>query len=263
MHPRRAALAIFAVLVLAPAAPESVQWQLLQAGVELAVIGARDPLYVVRIDPAHAQLQAALASAESGQKRTAAEWCRNKNLAVAINLGMFQSDQRSNVGYLRSAQHVNNGRWNAYRSVLAVNPKDAAKPPLVWRDLDQNSATGDLAGYDLVVQNLRLIAGQRRNVWAASEKRWSEAAIAVDSHQRLLFLFTRTPHTMRDFNARVLGLPLDVISAMHVEGGPEASLSIHTATVNLDLCGSYETGFLNDDSNRQQWPIPNVLGVSR
>ncbi len=263
MHVRNAALAVLATLALSSAAAKDhLQWQPLQPGVELAVIGAHDPLYVVRIDPAHAHLQAALAS-ESGEKRTAAEWCRSKGLSVAINLGMFQGDQRSNVGYLRNAQHLNNGRWNAYHSVLALLPKDAKQPPLVWRDLDQNNATADLSGYDLVVQNLRLIAGERRNVWAASEKRWSEAAIATDSHGRLLFLFSRTPYTMRDFNARILGLPLDITRAMHVEGGPEASLSIHTATVNLDLCGSYESGFLNDDSNRQQWPIPNVLGVLR
>jgi hypothetical protein len=156
---------------------------------------------------------------------------------------------------------VNSGRWNAYRAALALNPKDAARPPVVWRDLDQVSATADLSSYDLVVQNLRLIAGARKNVWAASEKRWSEAAIAVDSHDRLLFLFSRAPHTMRDFNTLVLGLPLDITRAMHVEGGPEASLSIHTADVNLDLCGSYETGVRLDDSNHEQWPIPNVLGV--
>ncbi len=260
---RNTTLASLAALLLLPATPaEQVQWQPLQPGVELAVFGAHDPLYVVRIDPAQAHLRAALAS-ETGAPRTAGEWCRTGGLSVAINLGMFQNDARSNVGYLRNAQHINNRRWNAYRSVLALHPKDAAKPPLVWRDLDQNNATGDLGEYDLVVQNLRLIAGERRNVWAASPKRWSEAAIAVDSHGRLLFLFSRTPHTMRDFNALVLGLPLDVTRAMHVEGGPEASLSIHTATVNLDLCGSYETGFLQDDSNHEQWPLPNVLGVSR
>jgi hypothetical protein len=32
--------------------------------------------------------------------------------------------------------------------------------------------------------------------------------------------------------------------------------------LDLDLSGSYETGFLSDDSNAQQWPIPNVLGVA-
>lgn len=50
---------------------------------------------------------------------------------------------------------------------------------------------------------------------------------------------------------------------MHVEGGPEASLSIHTGGVDLDLCGSYETGFNENDSNTHQWAIPNVLGVAR
>ena len=256
---KRVALAALAALLLSASPATPVHWRPLQPGVELAVI---DSLYVVRIDPRHAHLQAALAS-ESGAPHTAGAWCQSAGLSVAINLGMFQTDGRSNVGYLRRAGHTNNGRWNAYRSVLAVNPKDAARPPLVWRDLDQKGNTDDLSGYDLVVQNLRLIAGDRKNVWAASEKRWSEAAIAADSHDRLLFLFSRKPYTMRDFNALILGLPLDVTRAMHVEGGPEASLSIHTKGVNLDLCGSYETGFRADDSNREQWPIPNVLGVLR
>ncbi len=68
---------------------------------------------------------------------------------------------------------------------------------------------------------------------------------------------------MHDFNAMLLSMPLDVAGAMHVEGGPEASLSIHTATVNLDLAGSYETGFNENDLNLVQWPVPNVLGVAR
>jgi len=48
---------------------------------------------------------------------------------------------------------------------------------------------------------------------------------------------------------------------MHVEGGPEASLSIHTGELELDLSGSCETGFNANDLNHTQWPIPNVLGV--
>jgi hypothetical protein len=50
---------------------------------------------------------------------------------------------------------------------------------------------------------------------------------------------------------------------MHLEGGPEASLSIHAAGVDLDLSGSFETGFSENDANVRQWPIPNVLGVLR
>jgi hypothetical protein len=77
-----------------------------------------------------------------------------------------------------------------------------------------------------------------------------------------LFLFSRTPYSMADFNRRLLALPLGVQRAMHVEGGPEASLSIHAAGVDEDHFGSYETGFVDDDSNAAAWAIPNVLGVA-
>ncbi|HJX65335.1 MAG TPA: hypothetical protein VJ860_15440, partial [Polyangia bacterium] len=59
-----------------------------------------------------------------------------------------------------------------------------------------------------------------------------------------------------------LALPLQIAKAMHVEGGPEASLSIHAGGVNLDLNGSYETGFREDDTSREQWPLPNIIGVA-
>jgi len=236
----------------------SIAWQQIQPGVEMTTIAEpASPLYVVRVDPKVAHLTVALAS-EHGSRRTAAEWCKTAGLSVAINLGMFQIDGRANVGYLRHGTYVNNPRWNRDRTVVAINPKE-----VVWRDLDPTPSTADLGRYDIVVQNLRLITTARKNVWAQSPKRWSEAAVAVDSKGRLLFLFSRAPYTMHDFNAMLLSMPLDVAGAMHVEGGPEASLSIHTATVNIDLSGSYETGFNENDLNYVQWPIPNVLGVAR
>ena len=64
------------------------------------------------------------------------------------------------------------------------------------------------------------------------------------------------------FNEKLLSLPLGIVRAMHVEGGPEASLSIHAGGVDLDLCGSYETGFY-DHTNTRLWAIPNVLGVMK
>ena len=77
----------------------------------------------------------------------------------------------------------------------------------------------------------------------------------------MLFVFLRAPRTMSDFNRLLLSLPLGVVAAMHVEGGPEASLSVRGA-VHLDANGSYETGFVENDGERSQWAIPNVLGVS-
>lgn len=132
----------------------------------------------------------------------------------------------------------------------------------LWLDLDDPKAQQQVAGYD-VLQNLRLITTNRKNVWAANNRHRSEAALAIDAEGRLLFLFSRASYSMREWNALLLRLPLKIAGAMHLEGGPEASLSIHAGGVDLDLAGSYETGFWADDSNQRQWPIPNVLGVLR
>ncbi|MGZ4808833.1 MAG: phosphodiester glycosidase family protein [Thermoanaerobaculia bacterium] len=247
-------LLLLSILLTTPATPATLQWKAIQPGVELGVVRS---LHIVRIDPIRAKVRVALASETGGASRTAAEWCRVSRFAVAINLGMFQPDGRSNVGYLRHGTHQNNPRWNDYRSVLAIGPA------MQWLDLDQKKPGGELDRFNIVVQNLRLIAGNRRNVWAQSPRRWSEAAIAKDSAGRLLFLFSRAPYSMRDFNDMILALPLEITQAMHVEGGPEASLSIHAGGIDLDLSGSFESGFREDDTNHQQWPIPNVLGVLR
>jgi hypothetical protein len=205
-----------------------------------------------------------MASAGDGRSRTAADWCRSKGLAVAINLGMYREDKRTNVGHAHGPGHVNNARWVAsYKSALAFGPLRSGAPPVTMVDLDEASAKGRLADYGSVIQNLRLIRGPGRGVWAAQERRWSEAAVAIDSAGRVLFIFSRRPHSMNELNRRLLALPLAIVAAMHVEGGPEASLSIHAGGVELDLNGSYETGFNENDDERAQWPIPNVLGVAR
>jgi len=114
-----------------------------------------------------------------------------------------------------------------------------------------------------VAQDLRLIRAPGHNRWAPSGRRWSEAALAMDGNGRILFLFSRSPCSMDELNRRLLSLPLDIRRAVHAEGGPEASLSVHAGGVDLDLCGSYETGFWENDGNSRQWPIANVLGVAR
>jgi len=252
-----------AVLLLAlVAAPERVTWKTLQPGVEYATVGPAETLmHLVRIDPGKAALQAVMASAGDGRARTAGDWCRERKLAVAINLGMFREDKRTNAGHAHTPGHVNNPRWNAkYNSALAFG---AERGPAAMVDLDAPGARERLGAYGTVIQNLRLIRAPGRNVWSQQDKRWSEAAVAVDGNGRVLFAFSRSPYTMHAFNQRLLALPLGITGAMHVEGGPEASLSIHTGGVDLDLNGSYETGFNENDDEQAQWPIPNVLAVRR
>lgn len=245
----------------------AITWTSLGPGVEHAALKLDDKpshgdgmLQVVRIDPKVAVLELGMASHDA-PARSAAAWAERKGWVAAINAGMYQNDHLANVGFLRHGSHVNNGRWNAYESVLAFGPIDKSLPAAVILDRDAPGFAEQSAKYRSLVQNLRLIKGSGVNVWQPNARRWSEAAIAMDKQGRILFLFTRTPYEMVDFNRRLLALPLDIVRAMHVEGGPEASLSVRAAGVKLDLAGSNETAFIENDGNGAQWSLPNVLGV--
>ncbi len=250
---------------------QPTQWRELQPGVEYAVIGFTSSVdigdrrfHVVRIDPARARLLALLATQHGRAPRTARQWSTEFDLAAAINLGMYQTDHLTNVGYLRNGAHLNNPHWaEKYKAAFAFNPKTPGIPAAVMADLDQPVGRHPLDSYETVVQNLRLIKAPGQNVWENQPRQWSEAALAADADGRILFIFCRTPLSMWELNRLLLALPLKIAHAMHMEGGPEASLSIHAGGVDLDLSGSFETGFSPSDANLTQWPIPNVLGVSR
>jgi hypothetical protein len=264
-----AGLSTFFALGVGSRAAPVLQWTTLEPGIEYATVAPPGPqdlpidnrIHVVRIDPQKRRLEAVMSGGDDAKLRAAGAWCRERHLAVAINMGMYEKDQRTNTGYARKAGYVNNGHWGAtYKAALAFAPVKPGAAPVLMADLDNLAAKARLADYGTVVQNLRLIRGGQ-NMWTKQDRRWSEAAVAVDQQGRVLFIFTRYPHTMKELNDLLLALPLDIATAMHVEGGPEASLSIHAGKVNLDLNGSYETGFVENDGEARQWPIPNVLGV--
>ena len=277
------------VLLVGAASPSAPapEFKVLKKGIEYAALpfgAADDPdggrLHVVRIEPAQVTWQLGLASkgggpstaeawAEShglGGPRTAQAWADGHGFPGAINAGMYQEDHRRNVGHLHDGEHVNNAAWkSAYASAFAFGPKKKGLPAATLVDLDAPGAREQLADYRTVVQNLRLIKaagpGTGASVWKPNGRRWSEAAVALDAQGRVLFLFSRAPFEMDDFAKKLLALPLGVVRAMHVEGGPEASLSLRAAGEKSDRCGSYETGFYLRDDNDKQWPIPNVIGV--
>lgn len=262
---------LFAALALLAAAPDAgaVRWELLAEGVDYATF-VLDPrpafadgkLHVVRIDPERAELRFGLASKEGGRGKTAGAWAEQHGFVATINAGMFQTDHKSNVGRLVDLAHTNNPRWHPeYQSVLAFGPKKKGIPAAVFLDLDVPESKEKVADYAAAVQNLRLLKGGATNVWKPNGRKWSEAAVGLDQQGRVLFLFSRSPMEMHAWNERVKALPLELTRAMHVEGGPEASLSLRARGKKLDLCGSYESFFKDDDGNTEQWPLPNVIGV--
>ena len=177
---------------------------------------------------------------------------------------MFDADYKTHVGYLRSGEHLNNSHVNNYQSVIAFDPsKKGYIPYFQIFDLDAPGVSMQdiLQDYRSAIQNLRLIKKPGINQWKDQDRKWSEAAIGEDKKGRILFIFSRSPFSMHDLNNILLKSDIGIVAAQHLEGGPEAQLYLNFNKFELDLCGSYETSFNEDDNNKNPWPVPNIIGI--
>jgi hypothetical protein len=253
--------------LLGPKVTPPRTWRSLAPGMDLAYVGpgmTNSPgIAVLRIDLKHWELEV-MGSSQTGESggHTAREWCETRRYTAAINAGMFATDARTHLGYLRFQGHVNNGQGNAYQSVAAFDPREPGSAVFRIFDLDAPgiSLLTILKNYAGVVQNLRLIKRPGLNQWGQQTRQWSEAALGEDDAGRALFIFARTPYSMHDLNRELMAAGIGLVAAQHLEGGPEAQLYLHVGEMELEMFGSFETGFM-DNSNAKPWPVPNVLAV--
>jgi len=249
---------------------ESV-WQNLDEGLDLGRFRTHEYspygdslINVLRIDPQIWDLRLlSLSSAREPVTLTAKEWCARHDLIAATNAGMFHEDYATHTGYMRCGSDVNNPRSNGYKSVAAFSPRRPDLPPFRIFDLDTVTITSLREDYSCLIQNLRLIDRARKNRWSPQEKQWSEAALGEDSQGRVLFIYCRSPYSMYDLNNILLSLPIDLVCAQHLEGGPEAQLYFRTEKLELELAGSFETDFFESNANSLAWPVPNILGITK
>lgn len=219
---------------------------------------------ILKFDPEFYQLRLLTASEKNHSNITAKEWCKKYQLIAAINAGMFQTDYKSNVGYMKNFGHMNNNEVNSkYHSVVAFNPINSSKPKFNIFDTDEEDFMKIIASYNTIVQNLRLVKRPGQNRWSQQNKKWSEAALGQDTEGNILFIFSRSPYSMHDFNNILLGLPINLACAQHLEGGPEASLYFLHKGKEIALVGSYETDFNENNNNDYYWPIPNIIGITK
>ncbi len=256
-------LGLLWLLVAAPLAADD-PWRPLASGLNWAEFPAEaGPIIVVRADPAQWSLDVITRSATGLEhNRTARAWAEAEALTVAINAGMFQEDGTAHVGYLVDGAHVNSAHPNHYRSVAAFNPRTPDAPPFQLFDLDPGNPELETirARYGTVIQNLRLIQRPGQNRWSSDTNRtWSEAALGEDKQGRILFLFAPDPRPMHRLNETLLQLPLELVAAQHLEGGPTAQLYI--AIGDREWRGR-PSGLLGSLKNGGPPPgLPNILGL--
>ena len=247
-------------------------WQTLAPGIEIIRVHTRkqsafgdSKITVLRIDPGLWELEV-IGILQTGESagHTARDWSKKQKFAAVINAGMFASDNKTHLGYLRIRDHVFNSRVNSYQSVLAFDPREGRNVPgfrIFDLDAPQSSLQAILADYGSAVQNLRLIKHPGVNQWGKQTREWSEAAVGEDTEGRALFIYSRSPFSMHDLNQELLAAGIGIVAAQHMEGGPEAQLYVHAGETELEMFGSYETSFKENDQNEMAWPVPNVIGV--
>jgi Phosphodiester glycosidase len=247
-------------------------WQTLARGMEIRRVQSRkqsllgdSKITVLRMDPALWELDVTGVS-QSGEVtgHTAREWSQMRKYMAVINAGMFASDGKTHVGYLRSRDRVFNEKVNAYQSVLAFDPRGGKTVPgfrIFDLDAPGSGLPAILRDYRSAVQNLRLIRRPGTNQWAKQSREWSEAAVGEDREGHLLFIYSRSPFSMYDLNEELLASGIGVVAGQHMEGGPEAQLYVHVGATELEMFGSYETSFQENDQNSAAWPVPNVIGI--
>lgn len=278
----RRALGIFALLLASdctlalatsPPAPmaKDPRFSVLEEGLELARLPmpggnpAGDDLVVLRIYPEYFDLKLLNASDSAhGEPRSARQWCADAGLVAAINASMFQTDQRTSVSLMQSAEHVNNARLSRDRAVLAFDRADTTVPRADIIDLTCQDFEALRPRYQSFVQSIRMVSCKGENTWSQQPRRTSIAAIAVDTHGRVLFLHCRAPYSTHDFIAALLGLELEIAKAMYVEGGSQAQVYVRSGDLELERNGKLEGGALIDIQDASAaWPIPNVIGIIR
>ncbi|MGD8888113.1 MAG: phosphodiester glycosidase family protein [Desulfobacterales bacterium] len=246
------------------------QWQNLAEGLEFGIF--RAPLVsnigdslirVLRIEPQHYTFKLLnVSSLKNGSSLTVKEWCRQNGLIAAINASMYQEDRKTSVSLMRTKTHVNNPRLSKDMTILAFDRQSAEVPQVKIIDRQCDDFEVWKKKYGTLIQSIRMISCDGTNVWSPQSKKWSTAAIGIDTKGNILFIHVGSPYSMHNLINFLKALPLHISRAMYAEGGPQAQLYINIGEHEHEFVGSHEIN-LNKSSNALfSWPIPNVVGIS-
>jgi hypothetical protein len=244
-------------------------WRQLMPGLELgSFVPARNPgsedatVKVLRIDLKYFEFRLLNASSQTSKERKPVkDWVIGHGMVAGINASMYQKNNLTSVSYMKTRDHTNSTWVSKDRAFLAFDPKDKALPVAKIFDRDCDDFKKVREQYRSVIQSIRMVSCDGKNVWAPQAKKWSTAAIGMDAKGRMLFIHARWPNSTHDFINILLSLPIDIKRAMYVEGGKDAQLYINTGKEEFEFIGNYRTAVDSTNGNTIAWPVPNVVGI--
>lgn len=249
---------------------EETTWKEIDAGLHLGEISSKvksdygdSKITILKINPEYYNFDLII-SKENGEKnKTAKEWAEARGLPAVINAGMYQSDLKTNIGFMKNYDFINNKNINRDNAILAFNRKDKTVPQIQIIDRKCQGWEDLIEKYNSLSQGIRMVDCNQKNRWSPQNKKWSTSTIALDKSGNALFIFSRSPYSMHDFTNTIINSSLDVHNMMYLEGGPEASFYLNHKGIEVKKVGSYETNFNENDDNNFFWTIPNVIGITK
>ncbi len=251
-----------------------VEWRQLSEGLDYAEINgphvskySDSKVSLLKINPDFFTFSLVVATQYDSIQRTIKEWCEMKSLTGAINAGMYSlRDHISGTGYLQNFEHVNNPVFKEGFNALAVfNPKDKKVPPFQIVDMVNQDWKTIKKDYNSFFQSIRMIDNLRQGIYWKKKPvlSCSMSVLATDISGNVLFLFSRSPYSVNEIIKFMLNNPLDIQTAMYLEGGPEASLYVKTETSEIIKFGSYVSYSCPNNDNAELRKMPNILGIKK
>ena len=248
----------------------AVRWEILALGLEMGFLSSPQPaeigdsvVRVLRVDPRYFQVKLLNASATPDKEAlTAKQWCRRYGLIAAINASMYQADYLTSVSFMRTRGHINNRHFSKDMSILAFDRLADDVPVVKIIDRQCDDFDQLKAKYGSFVQSIRMISCTGRNVWQQQPKKYSTAAIATDTDNRILLIHVGSLYSTHDLVHILQTLPLNIDRAMYAEGGPQAQLHVRYGNKVYNFAGGYEMNFIEGDGAALYRPVPNVIGIA-
>ncbi|MDE5832129.1 MAG: phosphodiester glycosidase family protein [Desulfovibrio sp.] len=229
---------------------------------EFRLNGDESKITALRVDPAKFDFFLGASSQDGGDPRSLDKWAKEYDLLAAINASMYLPDNRTSTGFMRSGDHVNQGRvMERFGAFFVAGPKKDDIPRATIIDKDLPDWRERLDDYNIVVQNYRMTSADRRILWSPGGPASSISAIAQDGDGNILFLHSRAPVEVYNFAHHLLHLPLDIRTVMYVEGGAQAGLLINTGAIKRELGAPHAPSFLA--AGVLKAILPNIIGVKQ
>jgi len=210
----------------------------------------------VRLDPARCRLEP-YHELEFSQTATIVEWEERLRAPVVLNAGLYDTHRRHLGTLRRQGRDLGGNRHVSWKGVLVLDPKEAGLAPAALLDLSLPEDVALEDKYATAIQSMMLFDRKGDIRVRRSDRLARRSAIALDNQGRVILLVTEGAYTLWDTGALLRESGWDLVQALALDGGNEASLIVEANGVRYR---SYE----NDRSGSDVATLvtlPSILAV--